>query len=314
MDADKLSAYQTLYEVLLSVSKLAAPIAPFFMDRLYLDLTAGSTDDARSVHYARMPQYNEAVVDKDLEERMELAQRASSMVLALRRKVNIKVRQPLSKLVIPVLNDGVKAQLEKVKSLLLGEVNVKDAEFIHDTAGIITKKIKPNFKTLGKAYGKQMKEIAAAFPQLSQEAIAAIEASDEYTLSLPSGDVVLKKGDYEITSEDMPGWLVASDGPLTLALDITVTDELRREGIARELINRIQNLRKDSGFEVTDRVRVGIFAVVHEFSAEIADALSVYADYVASQTLAVSVAMTDAPSGTDVEWGDGTVNISVEKI
>ena len=229
MDEDKLSAYQTLYEVLLSVSKLAAPIAPFFMDRLYLDLTGGESGEFRSVHYVPMPQYNEAVVDKDLEERMELAQRASSMVLALRRKVNIKVRQPLSKLIIPVLNDKVKEQLEKVKSLLLGEVNVKEAEFIHDTAGIITKKIKPNFKTLGKIYGKQMKEIAAAFPQLSQEAIAAIEASDEYVLSLPSGDVVLKKGDYEITSEDMPGWLVASDGPLTLALDITVTDDLRRE-------------------------------------------------------------------------------------
>ena len=314
MDEDKLSAYQTLYEVLLSVSKLAAPIAPFFMDRLYLDLTGGESGEFRSVHYVPMPQYNEAVVDKDLEERMELAQRASSMVLALRRKVNIKVRQPLSKLIIPVLNDKVKEQLEKVKSLLLGEVNVKEAEFIHDTAGIITKKIKPNFKTLGKIYGKQMKEIAAAFPQLSQEAIAAIETSDEYVLSLPSGDVVLKKGDYEITSEDMPGWLVASDGPLTLALDITVTDDLRREGTARELINRIQNLRKDSGFEVTDRVRIGIFTDVPEFSTEIADALSFYTDYVASQTLAVSVAMVDAPAGSDVEWGDGTININVEKI
>ena len=284
------------------------------MDRLYLDLTGGESGEFRSVHYVPMPQYNEAVVDKDLEERMELAQRASSMVLALRRKVNIKVRQPLSKLIIPVLNDKVKEQLEKVKSLLLGEVNVKEAEFIHDTAGIITKKIKPNFKTLGKIYGKQMKEIAAAFPQLSQEAIAAIETSDEYVLSLPSGDVVLKRGDYEITSEDMPGWLVASDGPLTLALDITVTDDLRREGTARELINRIQNLRKDSGFEVTDRVRVGIFTDVPEFSTEIADALSFYTDYVASQTLAVSVAMFDAPAGSDVEWGDGTININVEKI
>ncbi len=314
MDSDKLSAYQTLYEVLLSVSKLAAPIAPFFMDRLYLDLTGGETGEFRSVHYVSMPQYNESVVDKDLEERMELAQRASSMVLALRRKVNIKVRQPLSKLIIPVLSDKVKNQLEKVKPLLLGEVNVKDAEFIHDTAGIITKKIKPNFKTLGKIYGKQMKEIAAAFPQLSQETIASIEASDEYVLNLPSGDIVLKKGDYEITSEDMPGWLVASDGPLTLALDITVTDDLRREGTARELINRIQNLRKDSGFEVTDRVRVGIFTDVPEYKSEIGDALAVFADYVASQTLAVGVSMCDAPAGSDVEWGEGTVNIHVEKI
>lgn len=314
MDSDKLSAYQTLYEVLLSVSKLAAPIAPFFMDRLYLDLTAGEGDNARSVHYVPMPQYNEAVVDKDLEERMELAQRASSMVLALRRKVNIKVRQPLSKLIIPVLSDKVKEQLEKVKPLLLGEVNVKEAEFIHDTAGIITKKIKPNFKTLGKIYGKQMKEIAAAFPQLSQETISAIEASEEYVLNLPSGDVVLKKGDYEISSEDMPGWLVASDGPLTLALDITVTDALRLEGNARELINRIQNLRKDSGFEVTDRVRVSVWTDVPEYRKEIEETLSQYADYVASQTLAVNVSLSDTPAGKDVEWGDGTVKISVEKL
>ena len=240
MDSDKLSAYETLYEVLVNVAKLAAPIAPFFMERLYLDLVPG----AESVHYTTMPQHDASVVDKDLEERMELAQRASSMVLALRRKVNIKVRQPLSKLVIPVIDGKVREQLEKVKDLLLGEVNVKEAEFISDTAGLITKKIKPNFKTLGKAYGKQMKEIAAAFGTLSQEDIARIQASEatgtSYVLHLPSGDVSLSQGDYEISSEDMPGWLVATDGPLTLALDITVTDDLKREGTARELINSCQ--------------------------------------------------------------------------
>ena len=314
MDSDKLSAYQTLYEVLLAVSKLAAPIAPFFMDRLFIDLTGvcAASDEFRSVHYEAMPECREELVDKDLEERMELAQRASSMVLALRRKVNIKVRQPLSKLVIPVISDKVKEQLERVKTLLLNEVNVKEAEFIHDTAGIITKKIKPNFKTLGKKYGKQMKEIAAAFPQMSQETIAAIEASDEYKLALPSGEVVLCKGDYEITSEDMPGWLVASDGPLTLALDITVTDSLRREGTARELINRIQNLRKDNGFEVTDRVKVAVYASVPEYKAEIADALSSFGEYIASQTLSLEVSMAAAPTGKDVEWGEGTVNIDVK--
>ena len=314
MDSDKLSAYQTLYEVLLAVSKLAAPIAPFFMDRLFIDLTGicAASDEFRSVHYEAMPECREEFVDKDLEERMELAQRASSMVLALRRKVNIKVRQPLSKLVIPVISDKVKEQLERVKTLLLNEVNVKEAEFIHDTAGIITKKIKPNFKTLGKKYGKQMKEIAAAFPQMSQETIAAIEASDEYKLALPSGEVVLCKGDYEITSEDMPGWLVASDGPLTLALDITVTDSLRREGTARELINRIQNLRKDNGFEVTDRVKVAVYASVPEYKAEIADALSSFGEYIASQTLSLEVSMAAAPTGKDVEWGDGSVNIDVK--
>ncbi len=314
MDSDKLSAYQTLYEVLLAVSKLAAPIAPFFMDRLFLDLTSvcAASDEFRSVHYEAMPECREELVDKDLEERMELAQRASSMVLALRRKVNIKVRQPLSKLVIPVISDKVKEQLERVKTLLLNEVNVKEAEFIHDTAGIITKKIKPNFKTLGKRYGKQMKEIAAAFPQMSQETISAVEASEEYKLALPSGEVVLCKGDYEITSEDMPGWLVASDGPLTLALDITVTDSLRREGTARELINRIQNLRKDNGFEVTDRVKVAVYASSPEYKAEIADALYSFGEYIASQTLSLEVSMAAAPTGKDVEWGEGSVNIDVK--
>ena len=313
MDSDKLSAYETLYEVLVNVAKLAAPIAPFFMERLYLDLVPG----AESVHYTTMPQHDASVVDKDLEERMELAQRASSMVLALRRKVNIKVRQPLSKLVIPVIDGKVREQLEKVKDLLLGEVNVKDAEFISDTAGLITKKIKPNFKTLGKAYGKQMKEIAAAFGTLSQEDIARIQASEatgtSYVLHLPSGDVSLSQGDYEISSEDMPGWLVATDGPLTLALDITVTDDLKREGTARELINRIQNLRKDSGFDVTDKINVRI-AAEGEAKAEIESSLASFGEYVAAQTLARSIGLDSAAEGTEVEWGDGSIRIDVRKI
>ena len=313
MDSDKLSAYETLYEVLVNVAKLAAPIAPFFMERLYLDLVPG----AESVHYTTMPQHDASVVDKDLEERMELAQRASSMVLALRRKVNIKVRQPLSKLVIPVIDGKVREQLEKVKDLLLGEVNVKEAEFISDTAGLITKKIKPNFKTLGKAYGKQMKEIAAAFGTLSQEDIARIQASEatgtSYVLHLPSGDVSLSQGDYEISSEDMPGWLVATDGPLTLALDITVTDDLKREGTARELINRIQNLRKDSGFDVTDKINVRITAE-GEAKAEIESSLASFGDYVAAQTLARSIGLDSAAEGTEVEWGDGSIRISVSRI
>ena len=314
MSQDKLSAYQTLHEVLLKVSILAAPIAPFYMDRLYLDLTGSDADsEFRSVHFVAMPVWNEAAVDKDLEERMELAQKASSMVLALRRKVNIKVRQPLSKIVIPVISDKVKEQLEKVKTLLLGEVNVKDAEFIHDTVGLITKKIKPNFKTLGKLYGKQMKEIAAAFTKLSQEEIVAIEASDSYTLALPSGDVVLSKGDYEVTSEDMPGWLVANDGQLTLALDVTVTDDLRREGVARELINRIQNLRKESGFEVTDRITVTIDPVTGEYRREIEDTLKSFDKYIASQTLALEIVLGDASGGSKVEWAEGSIRICVRK-
>ena len=315
MDADKLAAYQTLYQCLVSIAKLAAPIAPFFMERMYLDLVP----DAESVHFESMPAYDAGSVDKDLEERMELAQRASSMVLALRRKVNIKVRQPLSKLIIPVLDDNVKTQLEKVKALLLGEVNVKDAEFISDTAGLITKKIKPNFKTLGKIYGKQMKEIAAAFGTLSQETISAIQVAEAegkaYTLSLPSGDVILNKGDYEISSEDMPGWLVATDGPLTLALDITVTDELKREGFARELINRIQNLRKSSGFDVTDKINVKVYADGQD-AADIADTLKDFGGYVAAQTLARNIEVhpsDEQKDAVEVEWGEGKVLINVEK-
>ncbi|MCQ2133902.1 MAG: isoleucine--tRNA ligase [Bacteroidales bacterium] len=317
MNQDKLSAYQTLYEVLKDIAILAAPIAPFYADHLYKDLVQ---DGAESVHFVLMPEADEKVIDKDLEERMSLAQRASSMVLALRRKVNIKVRQPLSKIIIPVMSEKVKAQLELVKDLILGEVNVKEAEFMSDTTGIITKKIKPNFKTLGKVYGKQMKEIAAAFGTFDQKTINEIQAAEsegkEYVVGLASGEVALRPGDYEISSEDMPGWLVATDGPLTLALDIEVSDELRKEGIARELINRIQNLRKDSGFEVTDRVQIEIFAKDGEFF-EISDAVDAYYEYITSQTLSEieSVSADDAPEkAVSVEWNEGTISLTISKI
>ena len=315
MSQDKLSAYQTLHEVLKDIAVLAAPIAPFYMDHLYCDLVEG----ADSVHFVLMPEPDAEVVDKDLEERMSLAQRASSMVLALRRKVNIKVRQPLSKIIIPVMSEKVRAQLELVKNLILGEVNVKEAEFISDTAGIITKKIKPNFKTLGKIYGKQMKEIAAAFGQFDQKTINEIQnaeaAGNEYVIVLPSGNVTLRQGDFEISSEDMPGWLVATEGPLTLALDIEVTDELKKEGIARELINRIQNIRKDSGFEVTDRVVVAIYAQGDDFF-EISDAVDVYYDHITMQTLSEidSVSADPAPeNAVKVEWNESEIGIIVTR-
>ena len=314
---DKLAAYQTLYEVLKTVSILAAPIAPFYMDQLYKDLVPGGEE---SVHYVLMPDYDESVIDKDLEERMALAQRASSMVLALRRKVNIKVRQPLSKLVIPVISDKVREQLEKVKSLILGEVNVKEAEFISDTTGIITKKIRPNFKTLGKTYGKRMKEIAAAFGQISQQEINAIQAAEAqgnaYTLNLEGGEVVLNPGDYMISSEDMPGWLVATDGPLTLALDIEVSPELKNEGVARELVNRIQNIRKESDFDVTDKVEATVFADGEAY-AEIEEALKSYKDYVCSQTLANTLVLkplADADGSlAEVEWNETAIKIAVTR-
>ncbi|MCQ2137189.1 MAG: isoleucine--tRNA ligase [Bacteroidales bacterium] len=303
---DKLAAYQTLHNALSKVALLAAPIAPFFMERLWCDLIPG----AKSVHFENMPEYCEAQIDEDLEERMALAQQCCSMVLALRRKVNINVRKPLAKIIIPVLDARVQQQLEKVKALILAEVNVKEAEFIHDTTGLITKKIKPNFRSLGKRYGARMKEIAAFFGQMDQQTIAAIEAAGNYTIELPGGPVELEKEDYQITSEDMPGWLVASEGSLTVALDVTVTDELRREGIARELINRIQNLRKDNGFEVTDRVNV---VIAHNEAIE--DALAQFGSYVCEQTLALSLDFADAPEGaSEVEWEDGTIGISVKKI
>ena len=314
---DKLAAYQTLYEVLKNIAILSAPIAPFYMDRLYLDLVP---DGEESVHYVLMPEADMDLVDKDLEERMALAQKATSMVLALRRKVNIKVRQPLSKLVSPVISDKLRAQLEAVEGIILSEVNVKEAEFLPDTTGIITKKIKPNFKTLGKKYGARMKEIAAAFGAMDQQTISAIQASEaaaeQYSLALASGAVLLEPGDYEISSEDMPGWLVASEGQLTIALDIEVTPELKAEGVARELINRIQNIRKDSGFEVTDKVSVEIYAGDENF-AQIESSLATYKDYLASQTLAVSVEMLTLDKADDkaveVEWGDEPIKIKVTK-
>ena len=317
MDEDKVAAYQTLYSCLESVALLAAPIAPFFMENLFLDLNAVSHRFTESsVHQTSMPAVNESLIDKDLEERMELAQLSSSMILALRRKVNIKVRQPLAKLVIPILDDKLQEQFQRVQSLVLNEVNVKEVEFIRNTEGLITKKIKPNFKTLGKRYGKQMKEIASAFAVMDQKSIAEIERSGmaedpRYLLHLAGGDVVLERGDYEITSEDMPGWLVASEGKLTVALDITISEALKREGTARELVNRIQNLRKESGFDVTDK----IVAIV-EKNPEIVASLEDYLQYVCSQTLCNNIELQDAPQGAaEVEWGNNeTLRIKISRV
>lgn len=313
MTEDKLSAYQTMYEVLKSIALISAPIAPFFMERLWLDLVP----DGDSVHYQAMPQCDMSLVDNGLEESMEFAQKASSMVLALRKKVGINVRKPLAKVLVPVMDETVKEHIVKVKDIFLTEVNVKEIEFLHDTTGIITKKIKPNFKTLGKIYGKRMKEIAAAFGQLSQEEISAIEHSaDTYVWNLPGGEVLLGKGDYEISSEDMPGWLVATEGTLTIALDIVQTPQLKREGVARELIHPIQTIRKESGLEVTDRINTTIYADGSSYE-EIGDALSEYSEYVAAQTLSVSLELkklSEMPEGAvSIEWGDSTICIKVSK-
>ena len=311
-------AFQTLYDVLLNVAVLAAPIAPFFMDQLYLDLASVIPGEAQeSVHYVLMPEADASVIDPELENRMELAQQATSMVLALRKKVGIPVRQPLGKLLVPVISDTVRSRLEAVKPLILAEVNVKEMEFVEDTTGIITKRIKPNFKTLGKVYGPRMKEIAAAFGTLDQAAITAIQnaetAGSAYILALPAGDVVLNPGDYQISSEDMPGWLVASEGALTVALDVEITPELKQEGVARELVNRIQNLRKTTGFEVTDRIDT----VVYADSAEISAALASFGEWIGTQTLSRTVSVRPAAEASadarEVEWTEGTIKIQVKR-
>ena len=315
MTADKQSAYQTLYTCLLDVSVLMAPIAPFFAERLYLDLIAPvHPTEGCSVHFVQMPVSDPARIDADLEERIRLSQDATSMVLALRKKVKIPVRQPLPRMLVPVISDKVRAQLSAVKDLILAEVNVKEMDFVENTDGLITKKIKPNFKTLGKVYGPRMKEIAAAFATLDQPTISAIQSAETegvaYTLALPGGDVVLNPGDYQISSEDVQGWLVATQGPLTIALDAEISPMLREEGLARELVNRIQNLRKSSGFEVTDRIDVVI-----ENNAALEAALAHFGNYVSAQTLARSIRFAPNPEdAAEVEWEDGTLMIGIVRL
>ena len=313
MNEDKLAAYQTLYTCLETVALLSAPFAPFIADRIFIDLNAVSGRHTESsVHLATFPRADETAIDADLEQTMALAQQVSSMVLALRRKVGIKVRQPLTKILIPVLDRAMVRQLEAVRGLIINEVNVKQAELIENTAGLITKRIKPNFKTLGPRYGKQMKQIAALTATFTQEQIAAIEAAPETILDVAGERIAVTPADFEITSEDMPGWLVATEGRLTVALDITLTDCLRAEGVARELINRIQNIRKDAGFEVTDKIRAEI-----ERSPLTADAVAGFADYIATQTLAVEVRAADAPAGAvvvETEVDDQPVRIAVTRV
>jgi isoleucyl-tRNA synthetase len=300
MDKDKLAAYQTLYTCLECVAKLSAPFAPFISDRIFCDLNAVSGRHSdESVHLSDFPKADESLIDTELQEMMSLAQRISSMVLALRRKVNIKVRQPLTKILVPVLDKATAKHIEAVKNLIISEVNVKDIELIEKTTGLITKRIKPNFKTLGPKYGKYMKQIAALVATFSQEQIAEVESGAISQLEIDGAMLDVAVEDFDITSEDMPGWLVASEGKLTVALDITVTDELRKEGVARELVNRIQNIRKDSGLEVTDKITVEI-----EAKELVEGAVAEFGDYIGSQTLAASVKCSAEPQGAFVVESD----------
>jgi isoleucyl-tRNA synthetase len=306
MDADKHAAYQTLYTCLTTVAKLAAPIAPFYMDKLYRDLTSPCREKD-SVHLTDFPDYDASLIDSALEARMDIAQKISSMVLALRRKVSIRVRQPLRKIMIPVLDNSLQTQLEAVRKLILNEVNVKELEYVTDTGGILVKKIKPNFKTLGPRYSKLMKGISAHIAAFSQQDITAFEQTGAYSAVIDGQQVELTPEDVEITSEDIPGWLVANEGKLTVALDITVTDELRLEGIARELINRIQNLRKDSGFDVTDKI-----SIVLQRHPETEEAVTVHKDYIMSQVLGVSLDTADTvEGGTEVDMDEYVLGVKL---
>jgi isoleucyl-tRNA synthetase len=312
-DEDKISAYQTLYTCLETVARLISPIAPFFADRLFLDLNAVTgKDTSESVHLAKFPTFNETLIDSNLEECMQLAQQTSSMILALRRKAEKKVRQPLTKAVIPAPDETTYKQLKYIAELVKAEVNIKELDVIpadNDMENLV-KKIKPNFKTLGKKYGKQMKEIAQAMNSFGTHEIAEIERNGQYTLALASGNVELTPEDVEIITEDMPGWLVANEGKLTVALDITVTDALLREGIARELVNRIQNIRKSNGYEIVDKISVEI-----ESRDEIKEAVEEYKNYIASQTLAKAVVLvSQLTDATELEFDEYVVKVLVKKV
>ena len=308
---DKLSAYQTLYTCLETVAKLMAPIAPFYADKLFCDLIAVTgRESVESVHLADFPVCHEELIDKSLEERMQMAQSISSMVLALRRKVNIKVRQPLHTLMIPVLDSHQQESIEAVKQLILSEVNVKEMKFVENTAGILVKRIKPDFKKLGPRYGKIMKPLAAAIQQMSQDDINAFEKAGSFALKVNDQDVQLDRADVEIISEDIPGWLVANEGRLTVALDITVTEELRKEGLARELVNRVQNLRKSSGFDITDKVNLFILS-----NDMIDDAIREYRDYIANQVLAASIEIEEeaVSDAVELDFEDFKLSVHIEK-
>lgn len=308
MSMDKLSAYETLYTCLETVAKLLAPFSPFFADQLYMDLIhATGRSGALSVHLAKFPVADESQMDEDLQARMKMAQKITSMVLALRRKVNIKVRQPLQCIMIPAIDDVQKQHIEAVKDLVLNEVNVKELNFVEGT-GVLVKKVKCNFRTMGKKYGKLMKGIAAQTSVLSQEEIVAFERSGELRLNVDGQDVTVLVDDVEIINEDIPGWLVANDGNLTVALEVELNDELRNEGMARELINRIQNLRKECGLEITDRVNVTISP-----SENINAAINAFADYIKGQVLADNIVIADN-DGCEIDLDDITARIKVEKV
>src|SRR5574344_823799 len=307
---DKLSAYQTLYTCVETVAKLVAPIAPFYADKLYMDLIAATgRDTVVSVHLAKFPVCNSSLIDAAVEARMQMAQDVTSMVLALRRKVNIKVRQPLQCIMVPVVDQAQKEHIDAVKDLIMSEVNVKEINFVDGAEGVLVKRVKCDFKKLGPKFGKQMKAVAGAVAEMSQEAISQLERDGKYTLDLNGESAVIETSDVEIYSEDIPGWLVTNEGKLTVALEVTITDELRKEGIARELVNRIQNIRKSSGFEITDKI-----SILLSKNNNTDDAVNEYNSYICNQVLANSLQLVDdIQNGTELNFDDFNLYIEVTK-
>jgi len=310
-EQDKISAYQTLYTCMLTIAKLGAPAAPFYMDRLYKDLINCTGQEAfESVHLSDFPTYDAFYVNKVLEEKMSKAQMVSSLVLSLRQKEKIKVRQPLQRIMIPVLNTQEKEAIEAVSDLIKSEVNVKEIELLDDASGILVKKIKPNFKTLGPRFGKDMKLIASEIQKFDQDKINSLEQKGEYLLEINDKSITLQMSDVEIFSQDIEGWLVANANGLTVALDVTISPELRKEGIARELVNRIQNLRKDSDFEITDNINISF-----ENNDVIADAVKDNGEYIKTETLAKSIIFeTNLHNGVVIEFDDINTKIQIQKV
>ena len=311
MTTDKLSAYQTLYTCLETVALLIAPVSPFFADKLYRDLTAVTNGCAKSVHLAKFPTVDESVINPTLEEQMQVAQDCTSMVLALRRKANLKVRQPLSTIMIPVMSEAQKADIEAMSSLILSEVNVKNIKFVGNEDGVLVKRVKPDFRKLGPKHGKVMKQLGKMISEMSQADIIEFEKNGSFTFTIDGTQATVEACDVEIISEDIPGWLVANEGNLTAALDITVTEELRREGIAREIVNRIQNIRKDNDFDITDRIKVVISKNENSDAA-----ITEYTDYISKQVLADSLVICDSVAGDDttqLDMDDYTLTVKVTK-
>ena len=311
MTTDKLSAYQTLYTCLETVALLIAPVSPFFADKLYRDLTAVTNGCAKSVHLAKFPTVDESVINPTLEEQMQVAQDCTSMVLALRRKANLKVRQPLSTIMVPVMSEAQKADIEAMSSLILSEVNVKNIKFVGNEDGVLVKRVKPDFRKLGPKHGKVMKQLGKMISEMSQADIIEFEKNGSFTFTIDGTQATVEACDVEIISEDIPGWLVANEGNLTAALDITVTEELRREGIAREIVNRIQNIRKDNDFDITDRIKVVISKNENSDAA-----ITEYTDYISKQVLADSLVICDSVAGDDttqLDMDDYTLTVKVTK-